>query len=94
MITVIPLLAETERASDYDRVLLVDCEERAQRERTLAQRDGSSAAMIKPRSAPGLRARHARAADDFIGVNDGARDARAAGARAARAVPGTGAETE
>jgi dephospho-CoA kinase len=71
VITVIPLLAETRRASDYDRVLLVDCDERAQRER-LAQRDGSSAATIE--AALGAQAtREARRAlaNDVI-VNDGA----------------------
>jgi dephospho-CoA kinase len=76
VITVIPLLAETERASDYDRVLLVDCEERSQRER-LAQRDRSSAAMID--AALGAQASRAarRALADEVIVNDGARDALA-----------------
>jgi dephospho-CoA kinase len=73
VITVIPLLAETERASDYDRVLLVDCEERVQRER-LAQRDKSSAAMIEAAlGAQASRAARRALADDII-VNDGARE--------------------
>ncbi len=76
LITVIPLLAETGRASDYDRVLLVDCDERAQRER-LAQRDRSSAAMIEAAlGAQASRAARRALADDVI-VNDGARDALA-----------------
>ena len=70
-ITVIPLLAETERASDYDRVLLVDCDERLQRER-LAQRDGSSAAQIDAALASqALRAARRALANEVI-VNDGA----------------------
>lgn len=44
-IIVIPLLAETGAAWQYDRVLVVDCPEALQRAR-LAQRDGGSAAMI------------------------------------------------
>jgi dephospho-CoA kinase len=71
VITVIPLLAETERAGDYDRVLLVDCEERTQRER-LAQRDGSSAATIEAAlGAQASRAERRALANDVI-VNDGA----------------------
>lgn len=71
LITVIPLLAETRRAGDYDRVLLVDCDERLQRER-LAKRDASDATAIDA----ALRAQASRAtrhalADDLI-VNDGA----------------------
>jgi dephospho-CoA kinase len=71
VITVIPLLAETERANDYDRVLLVDCEERLQRER-LAQRDGSSAATIEAAlGAQASRATRRALAHDVID-NDGA----------------------
>jgi len=44
-IVVIPLLAETGAARDYERVLLVDCDEATQRAR-LAQRDGFSPALI------------------------------------------------
>ena len=55
-IAVIPLLAESGGARDYDRVLVVDCDERLQRER-LAPRDGSSAALMRPRSAPRRRVR-------------------------------------
>ena len=70
-ITVIPLLAETERARDYDRVLLVDCDERLQRER-LAQRDGSSAATNEAAlGAQASRAARRALAHDVI-VNDGA----------------------
>ena len=70
-ITVIPLLAETERARDYDRVLLVDCDERLQRER-LAQRDGSSAATIEAAlGAQASRAARRALANDVID-NDGA----------------------
>ncbi len=70
VITVIPLLAETGRAGDYERVLLVDCDERLQRER-LAQRDGSSAATIDAAlSAQASRAARRALADDVI-VNDG-----------------------
>jgi dephospho-CoA kinase len=71
VITVIPLLAETERANDYDRVLLVDCEERLQRER-LAQRDRSSAATIEAAlGAQASRATRRALAHDVID-NDGA----------------------
>jgi len=70
-ITVIPLLAETGRASDYNRVLLVDCDEQLQRER-LAQRDGSSAATIEAAlGAQAARAARRALANDVI-VNDGA----------------------
>ncbi|HEV7433199.1 MAG TPA: dephospho-CoA kinase [Steroidobacteraceae bacterium] len=70
-ITVIPLLAETERASDYDRVLLVDCDERVQRER-LARRDGSSAATIEAiLGAQASRETRRALAHDVI-VNNGA----------------------
>lgn len=70
VITVIPLLAETERASDYERVLLVDCEERLQRER-IAQRDGSGAATIEAAlGAQASRAARRALAHDII-RNDG-----------------------
>jgi dephospho-CoA kinase len=69
VITVIPLLAETERASDYDRVLLVDSDERLQRSR-LAQRDRSSAATIEAAlGAQASRAERRALAHDVI-VND------------------------
>ncbi|HKC15414.1 MAG TPA: dephospho-CoA kinase [Steroidobacteraceae bacterium] len=45
-IVVIPLLAETGAASEYERVLLVDCDEATQRAR-LAQRDGMSPALVE-----------------------------------------------
>jgi dephospho-CoA kinase len=71
LITVIPLLAETGRAGDYNRVLLVDCDERAQRAR-LAQRDGSSDASIDAAlSAQASRAQRRALAHDVI-ANDGA----------------------
>ena len=44
-IIVIPLLAESGSAWQYDRVLVVDCAESLQRAR-LAQRDGSTAGMV------------------------------------------------
>jgi dephospho-CoA kinase len=69
VITVIPLLAETERASDYDRVLVVDSDERLQRAR-LAQREGQSAELIEAiLSAQATRATRRALADDLI-VND------------------------
>jgi dephospho-CoA kinase len=69
LITVIPLLAETGRASDYDRVLVVDCDERLQRKR-LAQRDRSSAAQIDALlGAQATREARRAIADDLI-VND------------------------
>ena len=40
-----PLLAETGAAREYDRVLLIDCDEARQRER-LARRDGLSAELV------------------------------------------------
>ena len=71
LITVIPLLAESGRARDYDRVLLVDCDEQLQRER-LAQRDGNDAQLIDAAlSAQASRAARRALADDLI-VNDGA----------------------
>jgi dephospho-CoA kinase len=80
LITVIPLLAETQRAGDYDRVLLVDCEERRQRER-LAKRDGSSAAAIEAAlSAQASRAERRALAHDVID-NDGPRAALTAQVR-------------
>jgi dephospho-CoA kinase len=70
MITVIPLLAESEGARTFDRVLLIDCEERLQRER-LGRRDGSSAELIDAAlSAQATRAARRALADDVI-VNDG-----------------------
>ncbi len=71
VITVVPLLAETKRAGDYDRVLLVDSEERLQRER-LAERDRSSAATIEAAlSAQATRGARQALADDTL-LNDGA----------------------
>ncbi len=69
MITVIPLLAESERAGDFDRVLLVDCDERLQRSR-LAQRDGNSAELIEAAlKSQATRAQRLALADDLI-VNE------------------------
>jgi|SRR5664279_3314093 len=45
-IIVDPLIAESGTASQYDRILLVDCDEALQRSR-LGQRDGSSAVQIE-----------------------------------------------
>ena len=70
LITVIPLLAESGGARSYDRVLLVDSDERLQRER-LARRDGSSAALIEAAlKSQATRAARRALADDVI-VNDG-----------------------
>ena len=70
LITVIPLLAESGGARTYDRVLLVDCDERLQRER-LARRDGSSGELIEAAlGAQATRAARRALADDVI-VNDG-----------------------
>lgn len=69
-IVVVPLLAESDAASQYDRVLLVECDESSQRKR-LAQRDGSSAAQIDAAlAAQASRAARRGVADDVI-VNDG-----------------------
>jgi dephospho-CoA kinase len=63
-IVVIPLLAETGAASDYERVLLVDCDEATQRAR-LAQRDGMSPELVEAALASQVTrvARRALAAD-------------------------------
>jgi dephospho-CoA kinase len=63
-IVVIPLLAETGAASEYERVLLVDCDEATQRAR-LAQRDGLSPALVNAALASQVTraARRAVAAD-------------------------------
>ncbi len=67
---VVPLLAESGAARQYDRVLLVDCDESLQRAR-LAQRDGSSAALIDAAlAAQASRAERLALADDVI-RNDG-----------------------
>jgi dephospho-CoA kinase len=69
-IIVVPLLAESGAARQYDRVLLVDCDETLQRSR-LAQRDGSSAAQVDAAlAAQASRAARQALADDVI-VNDG-----------------------
>jgi dephospho-CoA kinase len=63
-IVVIPLLAETGAASEYGRVLLVDCDEATQRAR-LAQRDGMSPELVDAALAAQVTraARRALAAD-------------------------------
>ena len=73
-IVVIPLLAETGAASDYERVLLVDCDEATQRAR-LAQRDGINPELIDAVLASQVTraARRAVAAD--VIDNSGAIDA-------------------
>jgi len=73
-IIVIPLLAETGAAGDYERVLLVDCDEATQRAR-LAQRDGMSPELIEAALASQVTraARRAVAAD--VIDNSGAADA-------------------
>ena len=69
-VIVVPLLAETGTARQYDRVLLVDCEESLQRAR-LAQRDGSTPELIAAAlAAQATRAQRRAVADDVI-LNDG-----------------------
>jgi dephospho-CoA kinase len=69
-IVVVPLLAESGAAPQYDRVLLVDCDEVLQRAR-LAQRDGSSPELVDAAlAAQASRAQRLALADDVI-RNDG-----------------------
>ena len=69
-IIVVPLLAETGAAGQYDRVLLVDCDEARQRAR-LAQRDGSTPELVDAAlAAQATRAARLAVADDVI-ENDG-----------------------
>lgn len=69
-IIVIPLLVESDDAKRYDRVLLVDCDERLQGLR-LAQRDGSSATLVAAAlGAQATRAARRGVASDVI-LNDG-----------------------
>jgi dephospho-CoA kinase len=68
---VIPLLAESGSAGQYDRVLVVDCAESLQRAR-LAQRDGATAGMIDAAlAAQASRAARLALANEVI-HNDGA----------------------
>ena len=70
-IIVIPLLAESGTAGDYDRVLVVDCDAALQRRR-LAARDGGSIELATAAlAAQASRAERLSLADDVIG-NDGA----------------------
>ncbi|MDE2220977.1 MAG: dephospho-CoA kinase, partial [Gammaproteobacteria bacterium] len=65
-LVVIPLLAETGAARQYDRVLVVDCAEPQQRAR-LAQRDGATAGMIDAAlAAQATRAARLALADEVI----------------------------
>ena len=69
-LVVIPLLAESGAARQYDRVLVVDCAEPRQRAR-LAQRDGATEAMIDAAlAAQAPRAARLALADEVI-HNDG-----------------------
>ncbi len=69
-IIVIPLLAESGTASQYDRVLVVDCDAALQRTR-LAQRDGASAELAAAAlAAQASRAERLSLADEVIN-NDG-----------------------
>jgi dephospho-CoA kinase len=69
VITVIPLLAESESRGDYDRVLVIDCDERVQRVR-LGQREGFNAELTDAvLGAQATRAARRALADDLI-VND------------------------
>ncbi len=70
-IIVIPLLAESGLAWQYDRVLVVDCTDSQQRAR-LAQRDGSTPAMVEAAlAAQAARAARLALANEVI-HNDGA----------------------
>jgi len=70
-IVVIPLLAETGAASEYERVLLVDCDEATQRAR-LARRDGMSPALVDAALASQVtRATRRSLATDVIDNSDG-----------------------
>ena len=69
-IIVVPLLAESGAAPQYDRVLLVDCDESRQRAR-LAQRDGGTTELVDAAlAAQATRAARLALADDVI-ENDG-----------------------
>ena len=69
-IIVIPLLAESGAASQYDRVLIVDCDAALQRAR-LKQRDGASSELAAAAlAAQASRAERLSLADDVIN-NDG-----------------------
>lgn len=69
-IIVVPLLAETGAARQYDRVLLVDCDESLQRAR-LAQRDGGTTQLVDAAlAAQATRAARLAIADDVI-LNEG-----------------------
>ncbi|MGH8254348.1 MAG: dephospho-CoA kinase [Steroidobacteraceae bacterium] len=73
-VIVVPLLAESRAARQYDRVLLVDCDESLQRSR-LARRDGSNAAQVDAAlAAQASRAVRQALADDVI-VNEGSASA-------------------
>lgn len=70
-IIVIPLLAESGSAWQYDRVLVVDCAESLQRAR-LAQRDGGTAGMVDAAlAAQASRAARLALANEIV-HNDGA----------------------
>ena len=65
-IIVIPLLAESGSAREYDRVLVVDCPEELQRAR-LAQRDGADSAFVSAAlAAQATRAERLSMATDVI----------------------------
>lgn len=69
-IIIIPLLAESGAASQYDRVLIVDCDAALQRAR-LSQRDGASSELAAAAlAAQASRAERLSLADDVIN-NDG-----------------------
>lgn len=67
---VIPLLAESGRASEFDRVLLIDCDPAVQKAR-LMQRDGSSAETAEAILAAQARRSERLAIADDVLVNDG-----------------------
>jgi dephospho-CoA kinase len=76
-IIVIPLLAESGSAAEYDRVLVVDCPEELQRQR-LAQRDRAGSTLVAAAlAAQATRGERLRLATDVI-RNDGAPEALSA----------------
>ena len=73
-IVVIPLLAETGAAGEYERVLLVDCDEATQRAR-LAQRDGLSPELLEAALASQVSRAARRAVASDVIDNSGAAEA-------------------
>jgi len=74
VINTIPLLAEGRRASEFDRVLVIDCPERLQLERVMARDGIDETAARAILAAQTSRAARLAIADDVI-INDGNIDA-------------------